>query len=479
MHHEDRLSASIESFSVAVTHPHTDVSHPCHVPVQQPQSYLSATHGRDSRSLTTQLTDESTRTETSSVSKRTPMSHSTILNRPPTTRSAVDLFLDKLPATIIQEIIGSDCDSLLRRRSLVTKGEEALRILKARKAVLANKENPVIRAGLVVDYLCRQGQYDGSTCYRRTSIPVNILLQALNIKGKKHLEQMQAMVSSHLDTSFQKNPTQPTQKRKWSSYNSPAQYSSNTSSLGTSKALPPTDLIKDLSIRLAPLISNAEMVASYAHEVFHALISYSNQSASNGKPHSNLHQMLRNDVSRNVEYYEAACFFLAVQKIEGSTHPSLTKPSTVNASKNFAKPSSTTEESDGEDDHQQVDTDEDLTLNEMDIIKAANLREGMFNEVIDCVKSYLQNFDTSFSMIKPNSQLSSLSEGSPANASVSSKKHAVNEKYTKWKHDILKNAKEAARRTLKNESSDITREFEDEELLHAAAGEVFRKFGLQ
>jgi hypothetical protein len=405
------------------------------------------------------------------------MNHITMLSRPSTTRSPIDLFLDKLPATIIQEIIGSDCDSLLRRRSLVTKGEEALRILKARKAVLANKENPIARAGLVVDYLCRQGQNDGSTCYRRTSIPVNVLLQALNIKGKKHAEQMQAMVSSHLDTSFQNNPIQPTQKRKWSSYDSPAHISSNTSSLGATKALPSTDLMKDLSIRLAPLIPNAELVASYAHKVFHALISYSNQSAFNGRLHSNHHQMLRNDVSRNVEYYEAACFFLAVQKIEGSTHPRRNRLSTANASKNFAKPSSTTEESDGEDNHQQVDTDEDLTLNEMDIIKAANLREGMFNEVIECVKSYIQNVDFSFSISKPNSQLSSLSEGSPANAPTSSKKHAVNEKYTKWKQDILEKAKEAARR-LKHESSDTTREFEDEELLHAAAGEVFCKFGL-
>jgi hypothetical protein len=289
---------------------------------------------------------------------------------------------------------------------------------------------------------------------------------------------MQAMVSSHLDTSFQNNPTQPTQKRKWSSYDSPAQISSNTSSLGTTKALPSTELIKDLSIRLAPLIPNAELVASYAHKVFHALISCSNQSAFNGRPHSNHHQMLRNDVSRNVEYYEAACFFLAVQRIEGSTQPRLNRLSTANASKNFAKPSSTTEESDGEDNHQHVDTDEDLTLNEMDIIKAANLREGLFNEVIECVKSYIQNVDISFSISKPNSQLSSLYEGSPANAPTLSKKHAVNEKYTMWKHDTLEKAKEAARRTLKNESSDTTREFEDEELLHAVASEVFRKFGL-
>ncbi|KAL3785083.1 hypothetical protein HJC23_001461 [Cyclotella cryptica] len=396
---------------------------------------------------------------------------------PSTTRSPIDLFLDKLPATIIQEIIGSDCDSLQRRRSLVTKGEEALRILKARKAVLAKKESPITRAGLVVDYLCRQGQNDGSTCYLRTSIPATVLLHALNIKGKKHVEQMQAMVSSHLEASSQKNSTQPTHKRKWNSYDHPAPDSRNISSNGPTASFPSTDLIRDLSIRLGPMIPNAELAASYAHQVFRALISYSNHSAFTGGPDSKHRHMLMSDVSRNVKYYEAACFFLAVQKIEGSTHPTSKRATKTNPSKISAKPSSTMEESDADNSYEQVDTDEDVTLHEMDIIKAANLREGMFNEVIECVKSYIQDIDVSLSTCKPDNLVSSLPEGSSANAPMASKKQPVNEKYEKWKHDVLEKAKVAARRMLQNERSVITSDFDDKELLQAAADEIFRKIG--
>ena len=197
------------------------------------------------------------------------------------------------------------------------------------------------------------------------------------VKSKKHIEQMQALVSSHLNGTFhQKSNHQRGEKRKLNG----ASTSGSTSSQYPTKAMSlSTNLVSDLCIRLGPLIPNIELSSSYARTLFDTLIKKTNN-------------LLMDDISRNVEYYEAVCLFLAVQRMEGSDDPK-SKQFARKASKK-SKPESIkedyTEENDGEANNMM---DEDQSLCEKDIITSANLREGMFTQVLECVKKYTQDID--------------------------------------------------------------------------------------
>ena len=65
---------------------------------------------------------------------------------------------------------------------------------------------------------------------------------------------------------------------------------------------------------------------------------------------------------------------------------------------------------------------------------SANLREGMFIQVRECVKKYTQDID-----IPVHALLSTIVEP-VVDMPKSSKRHVVSEKYAKWKHGTLKNA---------------------------------------
>eukprot|EP00956_Cyclotella_meneghiniana_P040572 scaffold199338_cov36-Cyclotella_meneghiniana.AAC.1 len=78
--------------------------------------------------------------------------------------------------------------------------------------------------------------------------------------------------------------------------------------------------------------------------------------------------------------------------------------------------------------------DEDQSLCKKDIITSANLREGMFPQVLECVKKYTQDID-----IPAHASLSTIVEP-VVDMPKSSKRCVVSEKYAKWKHGTLKNA---------------------------------------
>ena len=330
----------------------------------------------------------------------------------------IEQFLNKLPAHIIQEIIGNDSNASTRRRTLVTKGGEALRILKAKRAVLTTKERPLTRAGLVVDFLCHQGY-----CCNQTSIPLQTLSELLNIKRKKDVEQNQALVNSYLEASFRIKPDKRGQKRK-------------NASIQDSKVVTSTNLIKELCIRLGPMISNAEFAASYAQQLFIVLTN-----SSNNKGHSREFYLLMDDISRNVEYYEAVCLYLAVQKMEGPDYMKTKRHTKKAPNKKGNESLSVEENSDAEENEDEMDMHEDRTLSERDIINAANLREGMFRDTLECVKDYMKDTDIPIVIgnIAAPDAVSTQSGGAP-DASKQSKKHVNSEKYEHWKGDILKKA---------------------------------------
>lgn len=372
-------------------------------------------------------------------------------------KDPIDQFLDKLPSNLMQEIIGNDSEALGRRLNLVSKGSEALRILKAKKAVLTNKERPIIRAGLVVDFLCRQG-----LSFRQTSIPTQTLSDLLGVKKRKDIEQMQALICSHLESSFQKSSSRQGQKRKQSSSlaNKRSESQNESQILGT-------NLVRDLCIRLGPIISNAELAASYAQRLFDTLAN-NIPGNSTGKRHSRENRLIMDDISRNTEYYEAACLFLAVQKIEGtddSRKPISWQPSKA-TNKKDPKGLITSKE-DSDEDNIELDVDDDRALTRMDIINTANLREGMFNDTLAVVSDYIQDVSIPIPMNTAVDQDSSImsqqvsSTAAAADASNPSKKRRmVSETFEKWKQD-----------TLEGKADDL-------ELLQMAADEVLRKYDI-
>lgn len=356
---------------------------------------------------------------------------------------AIEEFLNKLPTSIQQEILGNDSDaSKNHRRLLNQKGGEALRILKAKKATLAKTDRPIIRAGLVVDFLCRQGEI----C-RPTSIPVAILSTVLGVKNKKNIEQMQALVSSHLMSSLQKKSNHRRgEKRKLN--DASARGSTGPSQYPKKAMSESTDLISDLCIRLGPLIPNIELASSYARTLFYTLTNISNT-------------LLMDDISRNVEYYEAVCLFLAVQRIEGSDDPK-SKQLARKASKK-SKPESNKEDGIEENDGGEDMIDEDQTLCETDIVTTANLREGMFSQVLQCVNKYIQGVD-----IPKHASLCTIAEP-VVDVPKQSKRRVISEKYSKWKHDTLKSA---------CNQEDTSSSSHDRDLLQIAADEVLQKFSI-
>ena len=107
--------------------------------------------------------------------------------------------------------------------------------------------------------------------------------------------------------------------------------------------------------------------------------------------------------------------------------------------------------------------DEDQSLCEKDIITSANLREGMFTQVLECVKKYTQDID-----IPVHASLSTIVEP-VVDMLKSSKRRVVSEKYAKWKHGTLKNAYNPEGQSSASH---------DKYSLQIAADEVLRKFSI-
>jgi hypothetical protein len=291
---------------------------------------------------------------------------------------------------------------------------------------------------------------------------------------------MQEMISAHFEASYKKRHAQTKTKKR--SADALAQSSSTIQTQSQKKVSLSTDLVKDLCILLGPMISNANLTATYAQKIFDALTNY------NGG-HLKKYEMVASDVSRNQEYYEAACFFLAVQKIEGGYSQSKAKRLSKKAQKKKGtKSSSTNTASDAEDD-EDSDMDEDRPLNEMDVIRAASLREGMFDSVLNCVKSFINDVEISWEVAPPVTaaapaeKSSVIPQSEPGNSTANPTKQqppiddeesSIDKDYEEWKRELLEEAKEEARQKLREQKGDPS----DRELIKFAAEDVLRQFNM-
>ena len=331
-------------------------------------------------------------------------------------RSHVDIVIDKLHPNLHTILFGggssssssndgnnnspindecNDCNS--RRACLVANANEALRILQAKRAHFGVKDKPLVRAALVIDYLCRNNattNNDTTTSnecnYHRTAIPAATLAAIAGFtsskKDKQILEVMQTVLAEHLDdssiglrlatkqqqqhqrevyrsTSKQHDDNDDSQncstgisrKRDASlllssdSSSRPKSKTTTTMTMNTTRTtsiLKPTNLVQELCITLGPSIPDAEYALAYAIDIFHFL-AYGGEKNSTTKNDNNNNNNtfttyeLRRDMERHTRYYEAACFYLAVKKSEGRNGSSYTFPTAAAASNKKKKKKAT------------------------------------------------------------------------------------------------------------------------------------------
>ena len=330
-------------------------------------------------------------------------------------RSHVDIVIDKLHPSIHTSLFGGgssssssnddnnnspindECNDYNSRRAcLVANANEALRILQAKRAHFGVKDKPLVRAALVIDYLCRNNattNNDTTTSnecnYHRTAIPAATLATIAGFtsskKDKQILEVMQTVLAEHLDESSigirltkqqQREVYRSTSKQHddnedsrncstgisrkrdaslLSSSSSSSRPKSKTTTTTTkmtmnttrTSILKPTNLVQELCITLGPSIPDAEYALAYAIDIFHFLAhgGEKNSTTKNDNNNNNNNTFttyeLRRDMERHTRYYEAACFYLAVKKSEGRNGSSYTFPTAAAASNKKKKKKAT------------------------------------------------------------------------------------------------------------------------------------------
>jgi hypothetical protein len=197
---------------------------------------------------------------------------------------------------------------------------------------------------------------------------------------------------------------------------------------------------------------------------------------------------LRRDMQRHQEYYEAACFFLAVKRIEGENSRYFIRGSNRNRTAAAAANSKATKKDDergdgadgseedggGDDD----DVDDERHLTEMDVITEANLLEGTFNTVLGCVRDLTNGM--SISLTVAGDRAGGTSGGSSALFKVAGEKGGNDggnrmdpprSAFEQWKDRVLREAKMAATKE--------TGRRDDGDWLTRAADQVLQRAGLQ
>ncbi len=330
----------------------------------------------------------------------------------------VDIILDKLQPNIQAQLFGSptyddssntSCRRRRRRASLVSHAEEALRLLNIKRVRLL-KDNAMVRAALVIDYLSRNAEAsnESKACqYSQTAIPIAMLANVIGFTNKKDVnkfQSMQTVIASYLDgTSIdqrkkvaERKKTQNRSRKRDHSDTAPllGQGDATTAATGTkiTTGIKPSSLIRQLCIQLGTMISDAEFVTSYAEQLFSEVQSTTTtlETAMNCSKRE-----MYNDIERNQVYYEAACFYLAVKKNEGDRSHSLVKDTTTAHRKERRRKGNHLHqglnEDDVEEDHE-VEVEEERPLNEFDVIREANLLERTFRTVLTCVRGWAQGF---------------------------------------------------------------------------------------
>jgi hypothetical protein len=416
-------------------------------------------------------------------------------------RGPIDIILDKLQPNIHTQLFGSptnDSNAIRRRRAtLVTHAEEALRLLTIKRVHLV-KDSAMVRAALVIDYLSRNAASSASsvqtTQYCQTTVPTAMLANAIGLTNKKDMKKlhsMQTVIASYLDgTSIdqRKKVMERTNTQKNSRKRSHA-HTAAASSLGQSDAntadtttrIKPTSLIRQLCIQLGTMIADAEFVHSYAIQLFIEVQSSSN-TATTASKRSNYE--LDKDMERNQVYYEAACFYLAVMKSEGDRSHSLMKGNNKSYStqKKESKSKKKGEQlNNGLDDEAEEDNngdDDERPLNEMDVIREANLIEGTFRTVLAYVRDWTKGVTISLPSDRNGTstdrllglEVAEAKDGGQDDGVTGKNNPSRNVGFERWKVKVLNEAKMSVMEQMK--------EGDRRDWLSLAAEEVLSKAGL-
>lgn len=375
--------------------------------------------------------------------------------------------------------------------------EEALRLLTIKRVHLV-KDSAMVRAALVIDYLSRNAASSASsvqtTQYCQTTVPTAMLANAIGLTNKKDtkkLHSMQTVIASYLDgTSIdqRKKVMERTNTQKNSRKRSHA-HTAAASSLGQSDAntadtttrIKPTSLIRQLCIQLGTMIADAEFVHSYAIQLFIEVQSSSN-TATTASKRSNYE--LDKDMERNQVYYEAACFYLAVMKSEGDRSHSLMKGN--NKSYSTQKKESKSKKkgaqlNNGLDDEAEEDNngdDDERPLNEMDVIREANLIEGTFRTVLAYVQDWTKGVTISLPSDRNGTstdrllglEVAEAKDGGQDDGVTGKNNPSRNVGFERWKVKVLNEAKMSVMEQMK--------EGDRRDWLSLAAEEVLSKAGL-
>ncbi len=379
----------------------------------------------------------------------------------------------------------------------MTHAEEALRLLTIKRVHLV-KDSAMVRAALVIDYLSRNAASSASsvqtTQYCQTTVPTAMLANAIGLTNKKDMKKlhsMQTVIASYLDgTSIdqRKKVMERTNTQKNSRKRSHA-HTAAASSLGQSDAntadtttrIKPTSLIRQLCIQLGTMIADAEFVHSYAIQLFIEVQSSSN-TATTASKRSNYE--LDKDMERNQVYYEAACFYLAVMKSEGDRSHSLMKGNNKSYStqKKESKSKKKGEQlNNGLDDEAEEDNngdDDERPLNEMDVIREANLIEGTFRTVLAYVRDWTKGVTISLPSDRNGTstdrllglEVAEAKDGGQDDGVTGKNNPSRNVGFERWKVKVLNEAKMSVMEQMK--------EGDRRDWLSLAAEEVLSKAGL-
>ena len=203
---------------------------------------------------------------------------------------------------------------------------------------------------------------------------------------------------------------------------------------------------------------------------------------------------LRKDVERYQEYYEAACFYLAVKKSEGDS--SYLEKAQMNmkaaAKKGAAAAKSKSEEGDTNvkdvEEEEEYDEDDEHTLQEAHVIRAANLLVSMFESVLENVEDWTEGVSISLDPVlkqEPKKedaeasvpkvetifQVQDHTVGAPQSRQTNK---PLDSEFERWKFNVLQNAK----RSVEEKLGEAGKGKSDAEKLAIAADDALRKAGI-
>lgn len=385
----------------------------------------------------------------------------------------------------------------------MARAEEALRLLNIKRVRLL-KDNAMVRAALVIDYLSRNAttyQEPTASQYFQTIIPISMLADTIGFNNKKDrnkLQSMQTVIASYLDgtsidqrkkVSERNDFTQNHSRKRNHSDTEPILGQSDATTVDGTKTtmIKPTSLVKQLCIQLGTMISDAEFVNSHALQLFRE-VQRATTTASAATDTKRSKYQLYKDIERNQVYYEAACFYLAVMKSESGSHVLIrenNKKSSIERRKD-TKPRKKGNQlhndmDDNDMEEYQHGFEEERPLNELDVIREANLLEGTFRTILAFVHNSTKDGDM-------NQRSSNIGDGRGAstnglfelpgengrvagNQDLRKSNSHCNALFEVWKERVLHQAKMSVQEQMKDGDS-------EGDWLSLAAEEVLGQAGL-